>query len=180
MAIIFSETGQPITTTNPFPVTGEVVSVVGETITIATVVFNVDGRVLYGLAAARPTAAAAHAALPFAYYNAVDTQALTQTDGTNWESVEPKTVSVEGSTAQLGSERLTSLATATAMTPTAGATSARAYVEAGEVRVTDTGTAATTTTGILIGAGVWETIWNPDEGSIIETVASSVVTVVYY
>ena len=89
-------------------------------------------------------------------------------------------VTLKGSTAQLGSERLTSLATATAMTPTAGATKARVYVEAGEVRVTDTGTAATTTTGVLIGEGAWEDVWNPADGSIIQTVASSVVTVVYY
>lgn len=92
----------------------------------------------------------------------------------------PWPVSVTGSKAQLGSERLTSLATATAMTPTAGATSARVYVEAGEVRVRDDGGTATATTGILIGEGTWETIWNPDEGSIIQTVTSSIVTVVYY
>lgn len=56
----------------------------GGAVTIGGVTFVVDGRVLHGLATDRPTAALAHAALPFAYYNAVDTQAVSQTDGTNW------------------------------------------------------------------------------------------------
>ena len=84
MAIIFSETGQPIKNTNPFPVT----TISGTTsYTIGTDTFTADGRVLHGLAADRPTAAAAHAVLPFAYYNAVDTQSLSQTDGTAWQVV---------------------------------------------------------------------------------------------
>lgn len=84
MAIIFSETGQPITSANPFPVT--TISGTSET-TVGASTFETDGRVLHGLAADRPTAADAHAVLPFAYYNAVDTQVITQTDGTNWVTV---------------------------------------------------------------------------------------------
>jgi hypothetical protein len=90
-----------------------------------------------------------------------------------------RTVPVYGK-AQIGSERLTSLAAAEAMTPTAGAIVARVYCEAGEVRVTDTGVAATATTGIIIGEGQYDTIYNPADGSIIETAAGSIVTVVYY
>lgn len=53
----------------------------------ASVYLGPDGQTFYGLAANRPTAADAHAAVPFAYYVAVDTQAITQTDGTNWVGV---------------------------------------------------------------------------------------------
>lgn len=56
-------------------------------VVIGDVTFELDDRLLHGLAADRPTAAAAHAVVPFAYYNAVDTQAVTQTDGTNWVPV---------------------------------------------------------------------------------------------
>lgn len=94
--------------------------------------------------------------------------------------LEANVTQLKGSKAQLGSERLTSLATATAMTPTAGAVKARVYCESGEVRVTDTGTAATATTGIIVGEGTYEDVWDPDNGSIIETSSGSVVTVVYY
>lgn len=48
--------------------------------------FSTDGSVIYGLAANRPDADDAHAAIPFAYYKSVDTGALDQTDGTNWVS----------------------------------------------------------------------------------------------
>ena len=46
-----------------------------------------DGQTLYGASADRPTAAAAHAAVPFAYYVSVDTQAVEQSDGSNWVAV---------------------------------------------------------------------------------------------
>lgn len=46
-----------------------------------------DGETFRGLAADRPTAADAHAAVPFAYYESVDTGAIDQTDGTNWVAV---------------------------------------------------------------------------------------------
>lgn len=88
-------------------------------------------------------------------------------------------VSITGRTIA-GSERLTSLSTATTMTPTASAMMARVYVESGEVRVIDNGDTVTTTTGAIVGEGTYEDFWNPDEGSIIETSAGSIVTVVYY
>lgn len=71
MAIIFDNRGRPI----------------DGSLEIGGVTFQRQDRVLHGLAADRPTAAAAHAQLPFAYYNAVDTQVITQTDGTNWVTV---------------------------------------------------------------------------------------------
>ena len=61
-----------------------VVSVKGSTLLVGAVTFQVDGRVIHGLAADRPTAAAMHAVLPFAYYNSADTGVIAQTDGTNW------------------------------------------------------------------------------------------------
>ena len=63
------------------------VRISGSSVQVGDDTFQVDGRVMHGLAADRPTAAAAHAVVPFAYYNAVDTQALSQTDGTNWQPV---------------------------------------------------------------------------------------------
>lgn len=60
----------------------------GSTVVIGATTFQLDGpRTLYGLAANRPAAADAHAAVPWAYYVSVDTQAITQTDGTNWVTV---------------------------------------------------------------------------------------------
>ena len=57
----------------------------GSTVQVGDDTFQVDdGRVVHGLAADRPTAAAMHAVLPFAYYNSADTGVLAQTDGTNW------------------------------------------------------------------------------------------------
>ena len=61
-----------------------VVRISGSSVQVGEDTFQVDGRVLHGLAADRPTAAAAHAVLPFAYYNSADTGVIAQTDGTNW------------------------------------------------------------------------------------------------
>ena len=61
-----------------------VTTIKGSSVLIGAVTFPVDGRVLYGVAADRPAAADAHAALEFAYYWAVDTKALSQTTGAAW------------------------------------------------------------------------------------------------
>lgn len=53
-------------------------------VTIGGVRFTRDDRVLHGLAANRPDAAVAHAVIPHVYYNAVDTQAVSQTTGAAW------------------------------------------------------------------------------------------------
>lgn len=63
------------------------VVVSGSYVLIGAITFPVDGRVIHGVAADRPAAADAHAALPFAYYNAADTQMLTQTTGAAWVAV---------------------------------------------------------------------------------------------
>ena len=57
---------------------------VGSSVQVGDDTFPVDGRLVHGLAADRPTAAAMHAVLPFAYYNSVDAGTIAQTDGTNW------------------------------------------------------------------------------------------------
>ena len=43
-----------------------------------------DGAVLRGTDAIKPTAALAHAAIPYCYYFAIDTGVVEATDGTNW------------------------------------------------------------------------------------------------
>ena len=53
-------------------------------VTIGGDTFQTDGSVIYGLDADQPTASDAHAVIPFAYYKAVDTGVLSQTDGTDW------------------------------------------------------------------------------------------------
>ena len=64
-----------------------VVRISGSSLAVGATTFELDGRMLYGLADDRPDAAAAHAALKWAYYHATDTQVTTQTDGTNWQAV---------------------------------------------------------------------------------------------
>ena len=61
------------------------VTITGSNVTVGATAFAFDGpRTIYGLAADQPDADAAHAVVPFAYYVSVDTNAVDQTDGTNW------------------------------------------------------------------------------------------------
>lgn len=46
-----------------------------------------DGETLKGLDASRPSAAAAHVAVPFCYWLSVDTGVLYRNDGSNWSAV---------------------------------------------------------------------------------------------
>jgi len=60
----------------------------GTTVEIGGTTFECDPpRTIYGLESERPSASAAHAAVPYAYYVAVDTGGVTQTDGSNWGDV---------------------------------------------------------------------------------------------
>src|SRR5690606_20514839 len=62
------------------------VTLSGRTVSIGGQTYEFDPpRTLYGLAASRPSAAAAHAAVPYVVYVSVDTKAIEQTDGTNWQ-----------------------------------------------------------------------------------------------
>ena len=68
----------------------EGVQVVGSKLTVGGTPYDFDGpRTIYGLAANRPTVAAAEAAVGgTAYYSCTDTQGVVyQTDGTNWQAV---------------------------------------------------------------------------------------------
>lgn len=62
------------------------VQVVGSVATVGGATFQMDPpRTLYGTAANRPDAAAAHAVVPFAYYVVVDSPGTVyQTDGGAW------------------------------------------------------------------------------------------------
>lgn len=61
------------------------VSLTGSTVEIGGVSFAVSGGdTLRNTAANKPNAEAAHAAIPFCYYYAVDTGVVEVTDGTNW------------------------------------------------------------------------------------------------
>ena len=61
------------------------VTLSGRTVQIGGVTFEFDPpRTIYGLAASRPTASAAHAVVPFAVYVSVDTKVIEQTDGSSW------------------------------------------------------------------------------------------------
>lgn len=63
-------------------------AVEGKTVEIGGVQFECDPpRTLYGRASQRPSASAAHAAVPYAYYIAVDTGDVTQTTGSAWRDV---------------------------------------------------------------------------------------------
>lgn len=68
---------------------GQFVKVVGSSVTIGGTAFRLDGdgQTVYGASASRPTAANMHAAVPFGFYYAVDTQVISQTDGTSWYTV---------------------------------------------------------------------------------------------
>lgn len=57
----------------------------GRTVSIGGQTYEFDPpRTLYGLAASRPSAAAAHAVVPFALYVSADTKTIEMTDGTTW------------------------------------------------------------------------------------------------
>jgi len=57
----------------------------GSNVEIGGVSFAVSGGdTLRNTAANKPNADAAHAAIPFCYYHAIDTGAIEVTDGTNW------------------------------------------------------------------------------------------------
>ncbi len=57
----------------------------GSYVEIGDVIFAVSGGdTLRNTAANKPDATAAHAAIPFCYYHAVDTGVIEVTDGTNW------------------------------------------------------------------------------------------------
>lgn len=61
------------------------VQVRGSTVVIGATTYQVtDGAVLRGTDAIKPTAALAHAAIPYCYYFAIDTGVVEATDGTNW------------------------------------------------------------------------------------------------
>lgn len=57
------------------------------TVEIGGVDFDTQGGNVFGLAASKPSASDAHAAIPFCYYISADTQAIEQTDGTSWVAV---------------------------------------------------------------------------------------------
>ena len=62
-----------------------IVPVSGSNVEIGGVSFAVSGGdTLRNTAANKPDAAAAHAAIPFCYYHAIDTGTVEATDGTNW------------------------------------------------------------------------------------------------
>lgn len=70
-----------------FPEAQEV-TLSGQIVEIDSVTYEIDPpRTIYGLAAQRPSASAAHAVIPWAYYVAADTGAVSQTDGTDWMDV---------------------------------------------------------------------------------------------
>lgn len=70
---------------NTLSVEGEV-QLKGRTVEIGGVNYEFDPpRTLYGPAASRPSASDAHAAVPYVVYVSVDTKAIEQTDGTNWQ-----------------------------------------------------------------------------------------------
>lgn len=61
------------------------VQLTGSNVEIGGVSFAVSGGdTLRNTAANKPNADAAHAAIPFCYYHAIDTGAIEVTDGTNW------------------------------------------------------------------------------------------------
>jgi len=63
----------------------QVVQLSGSYVEIGGVSFAVSGGdTLRNTAANKPNADAAHAAIPFCYYHAIDTGAIEVTDGTNW------------------------------------------------------------------------------------------------
>lgn len=57
------------------------------TVEIGGVDFDVEGGNVFGLAADKPSASDAHAAIPFCYYISADDQTIEQTDGTDWVAV---------------------------------------------------------------------------------------------
>ena len=61
------------------------VALTGSTVVIDGTTYQLtDGAVLRGTNAIKPTAALAHAAIPYCYYFAIDTGVVEATDGTNW------------------------------------------------------------------------------------------------
>ena len=61
------------------------VQLTGSTVVIDGTTYQLtDGAVLRGTNAIKPTAALAHAAIPYCYYFAIDTGVVEATDGTNW------------------------------------------------------------------------------------------------
>jgi len=67
-----------ITDTVDVQLSGSNVSISGKTYAVS------GGDTLRNTAANKPNADAAHAAIPFCYYHAIDTGAIEVTDGTNW------------------------------------------------------------------------------------------------
>ena len=62
-----------------------VVYVSGSNVTIGAATFVVSGGdTLRGKAADKPTAAAAHAVIPYCFYFSIDTGVVEATDGTSW------------------------------------------------------------------------------------------------
>lgn len=60
----------------------------GSSVVISSVTYQVsNGNTLRNTAANRPTAANAHAAIPFCFYFAADTGVVSVTDGTTWRDV---------------------------------------------------------------------------------------------
>ena len=77
---LYGPDGNLISTENPLPV-----QLSGSNVEIGGVSFAVSGGdTLRNTAANKPNADAAHAAIPFCYYHAIDTGAIEATDGTNW------------------------------------------------------------------------------------------------
>jgi len=72
----------PVSDQNRLPVKA---TLTGQTVSIGSQTYEFDPpRTLYGLAASRPSAAAAHAVVPFALYVSADTKTIEMTDGTTW------------------------------------------------------------------------------------------------
>ena len=66
-------------------ISGVSFAISGGNVEIGGVSFAVSGGdTLRNTAANKPNADAAHAAIPFCYYHAIDTGAIEVTDGTNW------------------------------------------------------------------------------------------------
>lgn len=60
-------------------------SLSGSNVTIGAATFAMSGGdTLRGKAADKPTAAAAHAVIPYCFYFSIDTGVVEATDGTNW------------------------------------------------------------------------------------------------
>lgn len=95
-AVLYGPDGQPINSNNALPVSDQAVltaltdgtqkvSVTGSLVTIGEDTFQMSGGdTLRGLAADKPAAADAHAAIPFCFYLSVDTGTVEVTTGTDW------------------------------------------------------------------------------------------------